>query len=201
MKQIGIVLIAVICLFAFILESEARWYSPDMGRFISEDPIGFLGGDTNLYRYVGNNPVNYTDPMGLHFVSINFSRSDLDSGYLTDLPDWLKDLLYDMATDPTSVCAGVGGGGLNFLKSIGKAGSSSNIRILQGTVDDALAFFQQLTQGYKVRPHPNIPGGFLVDVPGGGNIGFRPYSRSVVPTVDVNNVSGLPKQLKIKFSH
>ena len=36
-----------------------------MGRFISQDPIGFAGEDANLYRYVGNNPVNATDPSGL----------------------------------------------------------------------------------------------------------------------------------------
>jgi RHS repeat-associated protein len=33
--------------------------------FISEDPIGFNGGDTNLYRYVGNNPINFIDPTGM----------------------------------------------------------------------------------------------------------------------------------------
>jgi uncharacterized protein RhaS with RHS repeats len=35
------------------------------GRFISKDPIGFTGGDINLYGYVGNNPINYIDPLGL----------------------------------------------------------------------------------------------------------------------------------------
>ena len=35
-----------------------------MGRYLSEDPIGFDGLDENLYRYVGNNPVNYVDPYG-----------------------------------------------------------------------------------------------------------------------------------------
>jgi RHS repeat-associated protein len=34
-------------------------------RFINEDPIGFSGGDTNLYRYVGNSPVVFIDPTGL----------------------------------------------------------------------------------------------------------------------------------------
>ncbi|QYO65715.1 RHS repeat-associated core domain-containing protein [Leptolyngbya sp. 7M] len=45
--------------------SRARWYDPNLGRFISEDPIGFAGGDINLYGYVWNNPMHFTDPMGL----------------------------------------------------------------------------------------------------------------------------------------
>jgi RHS repeat-associated protein len=43
---------------------RARYYDSKVGRFISEDPIGFGAGDTNLYRYVGNNSTNYTDPTG-----------------------------------------------------------------------------------------------------------------------------------------
>jgi RHS repeat-associated protein len=35
------------------------------GRFISQDPIGYAGEDTNLYRYVFNSPTNFTDPSGL----------------------------------------------------------------------------------------------------------------------------------------
>jgi RHS repeat-associated protein len=41
-----------------------RWYDASLGRFISRDPIG-LKGDTNLYRYGGNNSVTYTDHTGL----------------------------------------------------------------------------------------------------------------------------------------
>ena len=44
---------------------RARYYDPQIGRFISEDPIGFGGGGTNLYAYVGNDPVNKIDLMGL----------------------------------------------------------------------------------------------------------------------------------------
>ncbi len=50
---------------------RARYYDPTVGRFISEDPVGFGAGDTNLYRYVGNNATNYTDPTGkLAFLPI-----------------------------------------------------------------------------------------------------------------------------------
>jgi RHS repeat-associated protein len=44
---------------------RARYYDPQTGRFMSKDPLGFAGGDVNLYRMTGNNPVNYTDPLGL----------------------------------------------------------------------------------------------------------------------------------------
>jgi RHS repeat-associated protein len=60
---------------------RARYYSPEMQRFISEDPIRLRGGinffayvdsvgkppvpQTNLYQYTHNNPVNYIDPLGL----------------------------------------------------------------------------------------------------------------------------------------
>ena len=44
--------------------NNARWYDPSMQRFISQDPLGFAGGDTNLYRYCGNSPTNATDPSG-----------------------------------------------------------------------------------------------------------------------------------------
>lgn len=44
---------------------RARFYNPYFGRFISEDPIGFGGGDVNLYAYVQNNPVNAVDPSRL----------------------------------------------------------------------------------------------------------------------------------------
>lgn len=51
--------------FSGLQFSRARFYDPKLGRFISEDPIGFGGGDVNLYGYVWNNPQNFTDPMGL----------------------------------------------------------------------------------------------------------------------------------------
>lgn len=54
---------------------RARFYDPNLGRFISEDPIGFGGGDINLYGYVWNSPGSFTDPMGL-------------DGWGSDVADW-----------------------------------------------------------------------------------------------------------------
>jgi RHS repeat-associated protein len=47
---------------------RARYYSSELQRFISEDPIGFSGGSINLFSYVGNNPVNRRDPLGLQGI-------------------------------------------------------------------------------------------------------------------------------------
>jgi RHS repeat-associated protein len=43
---------------------RARYYDPKAGRFLKRDPISFAGGDVNLYGFVKNNPVNWTDPEG-----------------------------------------------------------------------------------------------------------------------------------------
>ncbi|MEK7449906.1 MAG: RHS repeat-associated core domain-containing protein, partial [Planctomycetota bacterium] len=42
---------------------RSRYYDPQVGRFISPDPIGIAGG-LNLYTYVGNNPLSLSDPLG-----------------------------------------------------------------------------------------------------------------------------------------
>ena len=42
---------------------RARYYDPAIGRFISEDPIGFDSG-VNFYQYVYNNPLRFSDPFG-----------------------------------------------------------------------------------------------------------------------------------------
>jgi RHS repeat-associated protein len=45
--------------------NRARYYDPATGRWTTEDPLGFAAGDTNLYRYVQDQPTRFTDPSGL----------------------------------------------------------------------------------------------------------------------------------------
>ena len=44
--------------------NNGRYYDAATGRFLSEDPTGEAGGDDNLFRYTGNDPVNNLDPSG-----------------------------------------------------------------------------------------------------------------------------------------
>ena len=47
---------------------RSRYYDPAAGRFLSPDSTGFKGGDSNLYRFVNNNPANLHDPRGTEFT-------------------------------------------------------------------------------------------------------------------------------------
>ncbi|MCC5859919.1 MAG: RHS repeat-associated core domain-containing protein [Ectothiorhodospiraceae bacterium] len=64
-----------------------RDYDPDTGRWTARDPIGFAGGDTNLYGYVLRNPVTLVDMTGL-------------------APSWVG---------PTAAVTGAAGGGLLLI--------------------------------------------------------------------------------------
>ena len=48
-----------------LYDDRNRFMSPDLGRFLQPDPIGFKGDSSNLYRYVGNDWANRNDLMGL----------------------------------------------------------------------------------------------------------------------------------------
>jgi RHS repeat-associated protein len=60
-----------------------RDYDPDTGRWTAKDPIGFSGGDTDLWGYCVNDPINFIDPLGLINITktgvglINFGRGIL----------------------------------------------------------------------------------------------------------------------------
>jgi len=55
---------------------RGRSYDPRLGRYLSRDPRGFVNG-VNLYAYVGNNPVNRTDPFGFDYENLPPEEADL----------------------------------------------------------------------------------------------------------------------------
>ena len=77
---------------------RARYYDSRVGKFIGQDPIGFRAGDRNLYRYVGNGPLDATDPSGrLKYGQVNNTQArsvryrtqgggDFITGNITQVP-------------------------------------------------------------------------------------------------------------------
>ena len=74
---------------AGIYDYRNRVYSSSLGRFLQTDPIRFQAGDVNIYRYVSNNPVNWTDPLGLDRANwdINFNPTNPGPVNVSDAVD------------------------------------------------------------------------------------------------------------------
>lgn len=51
---------------------RARYYSPTIERFISEDSLGWRSGQANGYAYAGGNPISLSDPLGLSVFGLGF---------------------------------------------------------------------------------------------------------------------------------
>src|SRR3989338_4499394 len=64
MRRILSFLMALIITMSYVIPAECRYYDPKTGRFLQRDPIDFRNGE-NIYSYVGNQPINYTDAYGL----------------------------------------------------------------------------------------------------------------------------------------
>jgi RHS repeat-associated protein len=62
-----------------------RWYDPQAGRWLSEDPIGFAAGDASLYRYVGNDPLTGRDPSGFVIKETHAFAQGFNQGIRTGL--------------------------------------------------------------------------------------------------------------------
>ena len=83
------------CVSTGLYYYRARYYQATFGRFVSEDPIEFSGGDTNLYVYVGNSPTNFSDETGLCVIDtaldVGFIGNDLYALWTGGRKDLLSD--------------------------------------------------------------------------------------------------------------
>ncbi len=73
---------------------RARYYSADLGRFISRDPIG-MRDDVNLYSYVGNNSVKFVDPMGREKEIRNNIVNWVEQQYIYNNPLYYNDVPFN----------------------------------------------------------------------------------------------------------
>ncbi len=68
-----------------------RWYDANAGRWISEDPIGFRGGQDNLSAYVLNSPLRFIDPTGLRTAD-GIDYDAIDEHYVMDFTEKTREL-------------------------------------------------------------------------------------------------------------
>ncbi|HYI11821.1 MAG TPA: RHS repeat-associated core domain-containing protein [Thermoanaerobaculia bacterium] len=88
---------------------RARYYDSLTGRFLSQDPIGLVGG-LNLYTFVNNNPVNYVDPSGTDWAdtAVNISAGIGDAfllGFGDELRGWADRTFGSNLSDSVDRCS------------------------------------------------------------------------------------------------
>jgi RHS repeat-associated protein len=74
-------------------QNDNRDYDPNVGGYVESDPIGLAGGSYSTYSYVGDNPIGFTDSLGL-------SKTDRWYGYNDRNFQWWLHNCYKRPGDP-----------------------------------------------------------------------------------------------------
>ena len=197
--------------FTVLMYYRARMYDPALGRFISEDPIGFKGGDVNLYGYVHNNPINKKDPLGL--IDLGWGSPTGPAVPYSNLPQsqcTCEDQPAFKSPIPGTVQLGLGGnavlGVIPFVGSIGLAfDTSGNVGAyseggsgvglgLDGTVGGQIIVTNASTihglNGPFVNPGVGlgngiVGGGLLLGAGGGADYSATLTGTKVIPLFNI----------------
>jgi RHS repeat-associated protein len=129
---------------------RARHYSPAWGRFMQPDPIGYAGG-SNLYAYVGNDPLNFNDPNGLVKEALAAAATDFYNQTIlkagSDIAGYFNDAIRDPAAFAQSSSATFGAlGGIAGKVPGAISGAAGAIRAIGslgfGDIDAVKIFLQ-----------------------------------------------------------
>ena len=159
---------------------RARYYDATVGRFISEDPTGFDGGDVNLYAYVQNNPVNEIDPNGQFSISTGFEGAvtifgfgEVGGVYGNFAHDDSKPWTSGWSSSVTFTLGGGAAAGLGISAGVNFNGSNANnVSDLEGTFYTAgRAGIGAISVGTYITPDQQVKGGTLTVGPSIGYTG------------------------------
>jgi len=125
------------------LRWNSQYYDPRLGRFLQPDPIGQAGG-LNLYAYVGNDPLNATDPQGLCYPACTVGGGAIIGGvvgggyylFTAPHPSFAGFLANTAAGAVVGGTAG-SGAGLGVLLGVG-AGSNAAAQLVTAVADNNL---------------------------------------------------------------
>ncbi len=130
---------------------RARYYDPMVGRFISEDPLGFDGGNVNLFAYGGNNPLLVVDPWGLWTLQVGWSTSGGAGGGGTYgrgfIMGYSGENGFQFGSYRTAGAGGHSGAGGSVVMDVSISDNNS-IHAVAG---------RGAQVGYSVNPNPAIP--------------------------------------------
>ena len=174
---------------------RSRYYNPQAGRFISEDPIGFAGSGANLYAYVYDSPANLKDALGLYagMDDLVFTLGGAAAGLLsTAVGDVLSGGTSSLGTYAANAIGGaVGGEALLYFGPI-SAGA-------------ATGFVSNLAQQYfNYLANPNCgfkPGQLLASTAIGAGTGLIPGMERSGLTMGRNSMNAIYKQMRTKFEN
>ncbi|MCI0628434.1 MAG: RHS repeat-associated core domain-containing protein, partial [Acidobacteria bacterium] len=115
-----------------LIRFGARDYDSEIGRWTAKDPIAFDGGDSNLYGYVLDDPINQIDEDGLSV----YPRPKLPDW----VPDWLESLFEPDAFDlmPTPLAAPIGKA-CKLLPRVAEKVKQRAVRVIGRLPDTAVA--------------------------------------------------------------
>ncbi|MGE0082858.1 MAG: RHS repeat-associated core domain-containing protein [Desulfococcaceae bacterium] len=164
-----------------------RDYDPDTGRWTAKDPIGFAGGDTDLYGYCVNNPVNLIDPTGEFALAGALLGGGIDLAVQLISGDDINWVSVGM-----SALAGAAGVGLGT--SVAKLTTSFAKRMALNAIGSAAIgaatkYGQNLIEGNPCHGDGVLESAILGGVLGGAGFAAGSLAESFITSTIWNNLS------------